>query len=86
MKMVSQLTRQAMERHRILSLEPHMPAYPPQTMASMPAERPPEPPKSIPVPQPPRSMSRQTPPSPSRPRSIYQQLMSNHDRINERHL
>ena len=88
MKMVSQLTRQAMSRHRIVSLKASSP--PAASAASEPLTPAPDaenvrPLYSSPVlpPEPPRS--RPAPPQ-RQPRSIYQQLMQNHDRMSERHI
>ena len=90
MKMVSQLTRQAMNRHRLASI--NLP-----TVSPLPAPSPDSPPPAAssmhpaaldarPVPL--RSEPRQEPlsaPAPQ-PRTIYQQLMASHDRMRERHI
>ena len=101
MKMVSQLTRQAMSRHRLLSSGSSVPSFPPaqpaprptgfQTVhplysASAPAAQPtvpPAPPAYTSAPA--HSPVPSQPPIP-RQRTIYQQLMSSHDRVTERHL
>ena len=98
MKMVSQLTRQAMNRHRMLhtlSPAPYIPPsaaypppessvrplYPPQTaLPPVPAQSSVPPQPSVPA----RPLS--APPEQPRVRSIYQQLMSSHDRMTKRHL
>lgn len=88
MKMVSQLTRRAMNRHRVLSVEE----------APIPAPEPVRPLYAAPIvspaaaPAPASVPSAALPPRPAssaavmRPRTIYQQLMVNHDRMRERHL
>lgn len=91
MKMVSQLTRQAMSRHRLLTASGRLPEYVPQpaplpppvqTTPYQPSDtlRPPEMSAAPPVmnPQPLQPVPR--------PHSAYQQLMKSHDRMTERHL
>lgn len=98
MKMVSQLTRQAMNRHRMLrtlSPAPYIPpfaAYPPPEPSVRPLYSPQTAPPLVPAQSPilpqPSAPARplSAPPQPPRVRSIYQQLMSSHDRMNKRHL
>ena len=90
MKMVSQLTRQAMNRHRTLH-----PLYPAPTPPLAAPYLPPEPPARPFLPSAPQPASvqpslqeRQPVPAPQPPRvrTIYQQLMNSHDRMTERHL
>ena len=92
MKMVSQLTRQAMNRHLILSASPPFPAVSASIPKSVPDFSPAEPPsvpcfsapEPPPLPQPPAPGVR--PSMAPRPATIYQQLMTSHDRMTERHL
>lgn len=84
MKMVSQLTREAMKKHRLLAsnvaLSPH--ALPPADDRSAPA---PQTGVYSAVPEPAqRPPARQ--PAPPRIQSVYSQLMKSHDRMTERHL
>ena len=98
MKMLSQLTKQALSKHRLISSNPYPPAAPPalpQASVHQPtgfqmikplympplSVQPPNPQPSPPLPQTPSA-----PPLPERKHSIYQQLMSSHDRMSERHL
>ena len=91
MKMVSQLTRQAMSRHRLLSAA----AYP-DISAPVPSKptAPAEPPPSIrplytadaPSPMPPTPPAPPAPVLPERRRTIYSELMKKHDLFTERHL
>ena len=96
MKMVSQLTRQAMSRHRLLSAVsyPDTPASPPPVSEPAPlspqsaAVRPlyaqetasPPPAAAQPLPVPP------APPQIPQQRTVYGELMKKHDRFTERHL
>lgn len=112
MKTVSLLTRQAMNRHRILSANAqHLPASFPIPKSVSEESAPPfseqivspisSPPSSslhvhalydrtiTPPPVPPAvrpSSIHSAPPAPPQPRTIYQQLMTRHDRMTERHL
>lgn len=100
MKMVSQLTRQAMNRHRILASQLAAPTYAPE-----PTDQLFQPARSVSPPIPPLSFTPQihpdppcktspSPPAargyaaslPPQPHTIYQQLMKKHDRMTERHL
>lgn len=98
MKMLSQLTRQAISRHQLLSANPPVsPALPVQP--SPPPLQPtgfqmirPLYPGAAPEPAslPPAPPDRPAPPAPSPPpvrrHTVYQQLMSSHDRMTDRHL
>ena len=105
MKMVSQLTRQAMDRHRVVSANAPSPLFTPSAQASADfCSRAAAIPPTIPVadifpalpvdestfaavlPQPSGLRPISAPSAPQRPRTIYQQLMKNHDRMTERHL
>ena len=93
MKMVSQLTRQAMGRHRLIAAAsfPASPASAPpfqdlsvRPLYSFPASPPaqPEAPSAPSIPLPPSP-----PPASIQPRqTIYGQLMKKHDRFTERHI
>ncbi|MBQ2955301.1 MAG: hypothetical protein IJE08_02455 [Clostridia bacterium] len=98
MKMLSQLTKQALSRHRMISSNPLSPAAPPSSLQTAiqqptefqmikplympsPAVQPPNP-----QPSPPLLQTPSAPPLPERKHTIYQQLMSSHDRMSERHL
>ncbi len=90
MKMISQLTRQAMSRHRIVSLKASAPLTTPAAAGPAPAEpvrtlyTPPASSAAPPETVPPR---RPAAPLPQvRPRTIYQQLMVSHDRMTDRHV
>lgn len=87
MKMVSQLTRQALNRHRLITAAPYSPPAapmytPPPTVAPLSPESsalpssPPTPPV-LPDVRPIQSAPRQT---------LYGQLMKKHDRFTERHI
>lgn len=98
MKMVSQLTRQAMSRHRLLTSAVNRESmYIPQPAAQVPLSssltQPPAQPApsfSTVTPQPPASSPPIAPGRPAqpapRPHTVYQQLMKSHDRMTERHL
>ena len=100
MKMVSQLTRQAMNRHRLLSGSVAQPAYPEQPPAAEPVSAPSagaQPVRTL-YAQPPAPVPQAAPLQEYRPaaariaaaepphHSIYSQLMLKHDRMSERHL
>lgn len=86
MKMVSQLTRQAMSRHRLLSAVPYPepsavpPPAPPSS--SLPSLYAPE----APAPKPPSAPTAPAPAQLPQQRTIYGELMKKHDRFTERHL
>ena len=93
MKMVSQLTKQAMSRHRLLSAAPY-PSAPvtapqapqPRTLYSAPL--PPQPAAELPQP-PAQAVSAPPRPAPLPVQSrqtIYGELMKKHDRFTERHI
>lgn len=98
MKMVSQLTRQAMSRHRLLTSavnkeSMYIPQPVPQTPSPSSLTQPPTQPApsfSAVTPQPPASSLPIAPIRPAqpapRPHTVYQQLMKSHDRMTERHL
>lgn len=85
MKMVSQLTRQAMSRHRLLSAVsyPEPSAVPPVLPSSSPHSLyAPE----APAPKPPSAPTAPAPAQLPQQRTIYGELMKKHDRFTERHL
>lgn len=97
MKMVSQLTRQAMSRHRLLSampqpeLQPVSPVISFRTEEALSADCTPVPsepviPASSPLPEPPRTAAQPFPLRTPPQQTIYGQLMKKHDRFTERHL
>ena len=89
MKMVSQLTRQAMNRHRLIASAPYSPpaasSYaPPPTVLPLSPEPSPLPP-SPPLPGPP-AFPDVRPIQPAPRQTLYGQLMKKHDRFTERHI
>ncbi len=95
MKMVSQLTRQAMLRHRLLASAVYPPVPAPvqselhaayeKATAVRPLYTPAAADEVRPLPVPPRARNFEPAPLPNR-QTIYGELMKKHDRFTERHL